>query len=169
MKAVIRDVWRVSILQAGPQAFPRSWGLLAAVTLVYLLSDLLVALAQGYALPASLRQTVMDTGLQALLLAAFLSAKLLLPRLNQALSAWLGAGVLLNLASLPLALGYRLLPVKSADAWLAVPLLLWLAWSIMVLTHILRQALDAGPITAFVAAAVCVLVSQWTLASLFPL
>ena len=70
MKAVIRDVWRVSILQAGPQAFPRSWGLLAAVTLVYLLSDLLVALAQGYALPASLRQTVMDTGLQALLLAA---------------------------------------------------------------------------------------------------
>lgn len=169
MKAVVRNVWRVLLLKVGPAALPRSWTLLAGVTLAYLATDVLGAWLYGYAPVPAVQQSAMDVGLQVLLLAALLSAKFLLPRLNRALTAWLGAGVILNLVGLPLDAGFRLLPKESAELWLAVPYLMLLAWSIMVLAWILREALDTNVFTAFVAAIACVLATTQIIGSLFPL
>lgn len=169
MKAVVRDVWHVLLLKAGLSAFPHSWRLLSGVALAYLATDVLGAWTYGYAPVPALQQSVMDAGLQVLLLAAMLGSKLLLSRLNRTLTAWLGAGVILNLAGLPLDLASRLLPQQSAGLWLAVPYLMLMAWSIMVLAWILRQALDTDIITAFVAAIACVLATTQIIGSLFPL
>ncbi len=169
MKAVVRNVWRVLLLKAGPSAFPHSLSLLSAAALAYLATDVLGAWLYGYAPVPALQQSVMDAGLQVLLLAALLSPKLQLARLNRALTAWFGAGVILNLVGLPLDLGFRLLPQQTAELWMAVPYLMLMAWSIMVLAWILRQALDADIFTAFVAAIACVLATTQIVGSLFPL
>lgn len=169
MKDILRDVWRVLLLKADLSVFPHSWRLLSGVALAYLATDVLGAWMYGYAPEPALQQSVMDAGLQVLLLAAMLSSKLLLSRLNRTLIAWLSTGVILNIVGLPLDLASRLLPQQAAELWMAVPYLMLMAWSIMVLAWILRQALDTDIFTAFVASIACVLATTQIIGSLFPL
>ena len=169
MKAVIRNIWRVFLLQAGPRVFPRSWPLLAGVALSFLSSDTLSYWVQGYAGVEAFKCSVMELGLQVLLVALFLSAKHLLLRMGPTLIAWLGAGIILNLLSLPLALAERLLSPEVAGLALPIPSLMLMAWSIMVLAYIFQNALDTGPISSFGNSCVCVLATLVTLDALFPL
>lgn len=168
MKAVIRDVWRVFLLKAGPRVFPRSWPLLAGIAALFLVTDVLSYWLQSHALRQALEQSVMEMGLQVLLVALFLAAKQRLIGMNPALIAWFGAGIILNLLSLPLALGDRLLPAATAAWLLPVPSVLLVTWSIMVLSYIFQDALDIGPINSFGTSCVCVLATIVTLSELFP-
>jgi len=167
MKAFVRTCWELLLLKSAPNAFPKSWTLLALFAAAYFLTDALVALAQGFRAMPLLLQTAFDTGLQALFFGALLTVKWLLPRFNQALTAWYGVGTIFNLLFLPVALLTLLLPAQST--LLLVPVLLLLAWSVAVLANILRPSLNIGPAFALVIAAVCVFVNQVTLESLFPL
>ncbi len=169
MKAVIRNVWRVFLLKSGPRAFPRSWPLLAGVAALFLASDTLSYWIQGYAAWQALECSVMEMGLQVLLVALFLSVKHLLLRMNPTLIAWLGAGIILNLLSLPLALSERLLSPQTAELVLSIPSLMLMAWSIMVLAYIFQNALETGPFSSFGNSCVCVLATLVTLDALFPL
>jgi hypothetical protein len=167
MKAAVKTWCELMFFRSAPRALPRSWALLALAAAAYFVTDLLADFTQGFRSEPLFLQTVFETGLQALFFGALLGVKWLLPRFNQALGAWYGAGAIFNLLLLPLALLAPKLPADSPI--LLVPELLILAWSVAVLAHILRPALDIGPAFALVIAAVCLLVDQVVLGSLFPL
>lgn len=167
MKAVLRTWRELLLFRSAPRALPKSWTLLASAAAVYLFTDALADFAQGFRSEPLLLQSVFDTGLQALFFGALLGVKWLLPRFNQALSAWYGVGAILNLLLLPLALLALKLPADSP--FLLVPELLLLAWSVAVLAHILRPALDIGPASALVIAAACMVINLVVLGALFPL
>ncbi|HSC48194.1 MAG TPA: hypothetical protein VLG68_08910 [Gammaproteobacteria bacterium] len=167
MKAFARTCWELLLLRSAPNAFPKSWTLLALFAAAYFLTDALVALAQGFRATPLLLQTVFDTGLQALFFGALLGVKWLLPRFNQALTAWYGVGTIFNLLFLPVALLSLLLP--NQFTLLLVPFVLLLAWNVAVLAHILRPSLNIGPAFALVIAAFCMVVNLIVVGSLFPL
>jgi len=169
VKAIARACWQIFLLRSGPQAFPRSWFLLAIAALAYFLTDAVLALAQGFAALPLLLQSSLDTGFQVLIFAVLLAAKAVLPRLVQTLSAWYGAGSIINILSLPLAVADRLLPEHAAQIYLALPFLLLVAWTMMVMAHVLRHALGIGLAFGLIIAAVCVLANQVVLQALFPL
>jgi hypothetical protein len=169
VKAIARACWEIFLLRSGPQAFPRSWLLLGMLALAYFITDAMLALVQGYGTLPLLLQTSFDTGLQVVIFAVLLATKSVLPRLVQTLSAWYGAASLMNILSLPVAVADRLLPEHAAQVYLALPFLLLLAWTMMVMAHVLRHALGIGLAFGLIIAAVCTLANQVILQSLFPL
>lgn len=168
MKAIARACWDVFLLRSGPQTFPRSWTLLGLISAVYLLSDALLFLAQGVTGTGVVLQTVFDFGLQVAFFALVLAAKFLTSRLRQALTAWLGAGVILNLISMPPALALLFIHADWAQNLLLIPVYAIIAWSIAVMTQVLRHALDIGLIFGLIIAAVYTFVSLVIFQGLFP-
>lgn len=156
------------LLRSGPQTFPRSWMLLGLISTVYLLTDALLFLAQGVTGSGVLLQTAFDFGLQVLFFALVLAAKFLTQRLRQTLAAWLGAGVILNLVSLPPALALLFIHAEWAQNLLLIPAYATVAWSMAVLTQVLRHALDIGLIFGLFIAAVYTFVSLVLFQALFP-
>ncbi len=169
MKAIARACWEIFLLRSGPQAFPRSWLLLAMLALVYFITDAVQALVEGFRMLPLLAQTTFDTGLQVVIFVVLLATKSMLPRLNQSLSAWFGAASLINLLFLPVDVADRFLPEQYSQIYLALPFMLLVAWTMMVLAHVLRHALGIGLAFALIIAAVCVLANQVVLQALFPL
>jgi hypothetical protein len=168
VKAIARACWGIFLLRSGPQAFPRSWILLALISIAYLLTDGLLFVAQGVTGAGIVIQTAFDFGLQVLFFAAVLAAKFVLPRLNQTLSAWLGAGVILNLLSLPPAFALLFVTAHWAQDLLLIPVFLSIGWSMAVMTQVLRHALSIGPIFGLVIAAVYTFASIVIFQGLFP-
>ena len=168
MKAIVRACWDVFLLRSGPQLFPRSWMLFGMVSAVFLASDALTFLAQGLGAMATLQETVFDFGLQLLFFALLLGAQFRLPRLWQTLTAWFGAGVYLNLCAIPPNLGDFLSRAEWAkDLWFVVSCLV-VAWTMAVMTSILRHALEIGLVFGLIIAAVYTFASTVIFAGLFP-
>ncbi|HEV2212695.1 MAG TPA: hypothetical protein VGS99_05040 [Gammaproteobacteria bacterium] len=176
MKAGIRACWDILLLRRPPQIFPKSWLLFGAFLEVYFGTDFLTFLAQGIDVLPALRMTVVDTGLSLSFLTLLMFANFVPQRLNQVFSAWLGAGILLNLISIP---------VSVVDALSRVPLLsdftfflnvLILAWTMAVMAHILRHSLQFRPVLGLdlslgfglVIAGVYVIVDMTIFYTLFP-
>lgn len=168
MKAIARACWGIFLLRSGPQAFPRSWILLGLISAAYLVTDALLFLAQGVTGLGVFIQTAFDFGLQVLFFAAVLAAKFVLPRLNQTLSAWFGAGVILNLLSLPAAFALLKTTTPWAQDVLLIPVFLVIGWGMAVMTQVLRHALAVGPLFGLVIAAVYTFASIVIFQGLFP-
>lgn len=168
MKAIARACWDVFLLRSGPQVFPRSWTLLGLVSAAFVVTDLLTFLAQGLAPLAMLQETVFDFGLQVLFFTLVLGAQFRLPRLRQTLTAWFGASVFLNLCDIAPNLGDYLSTAEWAkDLWFVVSCMV-VAWTMAVMSQVLRHALGIGLVFGLVIAAVYTFVSTVIFAGLFP-
>jgi len=168
VKAIVRTCWQVFLLKGAPQVFPKSWLLFGMVLGAYLATDALTFLAEGITGLSLLEQTLFDTGLQVLFFALLLQVKSLLPRLNQTLQAWLGAGVFINLLSMPLNLADRFTHGTAGETFLFVLVVLLSSWGILVMAHVLRHSLEIGLAFGFVISVVYFFGSAMVMQSLFP-
>lgn len=130
----------IALLRAGPQHLPASVFLLILCLFGHALVGLLlglVSLPVAGALLSALSGTVLVVALvQGLLIAARRKARFL-----QSATALLGAETLLGIAALPVMLWFY----NSADRALPSLLsLLLLVWSLAIIAHILRQALESS-------------------------
>ncbi|MGE5624596.1 MAG: hypothetical protein ACM3ZT_03510 [Bacillota bacterium] len=169
MKAVLLSFLDVFLLRAGPQAFPRSRVLLTVCLLAYLLTDVVVDWLQGYSAVPMVLGSVFDCGYWLLAFTLTLGAWSVLPRLEQTLSAWFGAGLLFNIIDLPLAGIARLFPNPDVQAWLNLPVFLLILWSMAVMAHLLHDALRSHYALAVVVAAVTGTINILLSLYLFPL
>lgn len=168
MKAVFLSCLDVLLLRAGPQVFPRSRLFLALMLLAYLLTDALLNCLEGYSALPMLVEAVFDTGIWVLCFVLALAGWSVLPRLEQTLTAWFGAGILFNLIQLPMELALYLLPNLDIRDWLPVPVFMLCLWTMMVMANLLRHALRANYVVAVVIAVISVLANIILTSSLFP-
>lgn len=131
----------ICLFRKGPQDVPASIGLLKICMLGYALSNVLVLLLNTPAEVAIL-QVVVDL----VLLVGFLYLALRWcqhpRRFTQTLSALAGIGMLMSVLALPLMIW---IVGQDADGDIVLPSLFLLgliAWSIAIMAHILRYALD---------------------------
>ena len=148
--------------------FPRSRLLFLLVLAPYFLTDMLDDWLQGYSLTPNLLQSFFDTGSWLLLLTLLLGICSVLPRLLQTLTAWYGAGVLLNFVSLPVLAAAMVFTGSDAQLWFALAGILLAVWSIMVLANLLHHALRAGYAIALVLAVICVSFNMVVSLNMFP-
>jgi hypothetical protein len=176
VKAVVRACWDILFLRRPPQVFPKSWALFSAVLAVYLVSDSLTFFSQKIFGLQALQETVFDTCLQLAFFGLLLASRFALQKLNQTLTAWLGAGIIINLVSLPANAAALVFTSDAAQPFLLVPQVLITAWGMAVMAHILRHTLDFRPlfgldlglIYGLVIAAVYVIVQFLMFSALFP-
>ena len=141
---------------------------MGVVSAAFLLTDALSFLAQGLGLLAMLEETIFDFGLQALFFVLLLAAAFRPQRLLQTLTAWFGASVFLNLLSVAPNLGDFLSKAEWAkDAWFVVGCMV-VAWTMAMMTQVLRHALDISLVFGLIIAAVYTFASTVIFASLFP-
>lgn len=137
----------ICLLRAGPQDLPAAPRFLALVLAGYFLVDVLIS-RLSFPLGAAFAVSLLDM----LLLAAFAQIVLRIAskpeRFNQTLAALAGSGQLLGLLALPLIHGLAAAQASGEPAaglafgWLAV-----LIWSLLVIGHILRHALNVSLMT----------------------
>lgn len=142
MLALIHYFIELCLLRRAPQDLPASLALLQVLSLVYLAVGVLVGAVTGQGPGIALAQTLVDIAVLLGLLYAGLRWRGRLPRFLQAASALVGSGALLSLLVLiPLGLA-----PGGEDAGLtgfaALLFLALLAWSLVVMGHILRHTLD---------------------------
>ncbi|RMG27797.1 MAG: hypothetical protein D6721_09760 [Gammaproteobacteria bacterium] len=132
----------IALFRAGPQDLPASRSLVPLTLALYLLVDFL----QARYLAGWVRRGVV-VGLDALLLGAFVQSLLLwkrkIARLRQTLGALYGTGAVVGLAGLPLV--DRMWDAEAAGRGgfgMSLLVLAYMAWAILVVAHVLRQALE---------------------------
>ena len=158
----------VCLHKAGPADLPAKPGFLGLVLAGYVLVDILISrinFTPGIAVAVSL--------LDALLLATFVQLVLRIrakpERFNQTLAAMAGTGLLLGLLAVPVIQG--LSAAQLADQAASGLALLWLAiliWSLLILGHILRHALEVKLATGIGIGVLYSLLSVMIVRSLFP-
>ncbi|WJW75234.1 hypothetical protein QVG61_12195 [Thiohalobacter sp. IOR34] len=168
MTALFQTLLQICLLRAGPQRLPASGLLLGAGLLAYLLLDLISGLAY-LSLSRSLGAAVLDS----LILAAFVQLCLRLvghpERFLQTLSAVFGCWLLLGILALPLTFALAAAPENGGGlGGLLLMLLVLLVWSLSVLGHILRHALEVPLAVGIGISLGYFLVSQFILEALFP-
>ena len=168
MKAIALASWDIFLLRPGPARFPRSWPLFALMVLAYFLTDLPSMLTQG-GWVESLEQSAVDTVSWLAFLAVVFGSKSMMPRFNQAASAWLGAATIVNVLELPVAYGYSVLHGSPWEPYLAIPFLALAAWSVMIMGYVLHRALETGLLLSLAVAVVCVVANIMLLQYLFPI
>lgn len=142
MQALIQFFIELCLLRRAPQDLPASVILVRFLILVYLGVGVLLGAATGQGLWEALAQTLVDAALLVGLLYGGLRWLGRRARFEQSASALLGSGAVLNLLVLvPLGLasggGDSQLTGVAAVLFLAL-----LAWSLVVMGHILRHTLD---------------------------
>ena len=161
MRALFELFLDICLLRKGPQDIPTSMALLKLCLLGYGLSGLLVLLLSTPA-PVAILQILLDLGLLAGLLYLALLLRRHPQRFEQTLSALTGTGTLMGLLALPVMVW---IVQQSPDGDIALPSLLLLglmAWSIAIMAHILRHALNT-PIWAGALYALGYTFLSWTL------
>ncbi len=139
MSTLLRHFRALVLLRIGPQDMPDSAALLGVLLAVNLLLHTLLGLEVFPEVWRALVAELMDLGLAAALLFAALQVRGHSGRWRQTYIALLGMGALFGMA----ALVYRLLALALGLEPLAALLdLLMLFWSLLVMGHILRQALE---------------------------
>lgn len=144
MKRVLHLFVDILLLRAGPQDVPASPALLMLAMLASVATSLLLTLESFSGGDAALRVTV-ELGLSALLLVALLAFHGHRARFVQSFTAICGTGAILGLVAWPLFGIVLSRPTEDNLAVLSL-LMLWLlfGWSIVVVGHILRHALEIG-------------------------
>lgn len=142
MLPLLKWFWGICLLRVAPQDLPTSQMLMTASLLCYFLVSLLVAwlqLTSAVFVPAALLDTAC--------LVAFTVAALWVPsfmhRFTQTLTALAGSGAILGVVALPVLLWQK--QIGGADTGFTLPtllILLWTAWNIVVVGHVLRHALS---------------------------
>jgi len=158
--ALFRVLFEIASLRSGPQVLPASTLLFGLVAGGYLLAKLVVLTLASPDVPRPLLVAGFDLALDAAVLWAILRLADRQARFVQSLTALYGVGILLNAALLPGALLAR----HGGGPLVTLGLLLALvvfAWSIVVIGHVLRHALELG------AAPALALAVGWTLLSVF--
>ncbi len=141
MRALFDLFLDICLLRRGPQDVPAGMALLKLCLLGYGLSGLVLLLLSTPA-PVAILQILLDLVLLAGLLHLALLARRHSRRFEQTLSALTGTGTLMGLLTLPVML-WIVRQGPDGDTQLPSLLLLALmAWSIAVMAHILRHALD---------------------------
>ncbi|HHQ40904.1 MAG TPA: hypothetical protein ENK20_01260 [Chromatiales bacterium] len=169
MGGVLRRLVDVVLLRAGPQALPASRTLAAGCVTAYVAVG--VAVLGARMGPAkALAEGILD----AAMLAAFAWGLLRLRgwpnRFLQTYTALTGTGALLGLlAWAPMAAAWRAEQLGGeVPAVLGVALLGLVAWTLLVIAHILRHALELPLLATTAMALAYVLFSWWVLALVFP-
>lgn len=165
--AIVRSSWEVLLLRSGPQVFPRSHVVLYGAMLAYLGCDAFVDWVQGYDLISVALQSVLETCMWVVAYTVLLAVKAALPRLDQTLTAWFGASTLIILIFLPIAIAGRFLTAPVAQIPILLLELLLLAWTMLVMAHLLRHALRIDLAFGFVIGAVFVWADQQILSTTF--
>ena len=161
MRALFELFLDICLFRKGPQDLPAGMALLKLCLLGYGLSGLVVLLLSTPA-PVAILQVLLDLVLLAGLLHLALLARRHPRRFEQTLSALTGTGTLMGLLALPVMLW---IVRQGADGDIQLPSLLLLAlmaWSIAIMTHILRLALDV-PVWAGALGALGYTFLSWTL------
>ena len=152
MQALLRLFWEIALWRRGPRDVPASWPLLAFTAGAYFVMSA-VQLRLTDAPEHSLTFAFADLGLTALVFWACVAVARRPHRFLQTLTAVLGASVVLALPMLALQLLGREVgpngPVALLLQLISLPLL---AWYLLVLGQIIRQALDAPLLTGLAVA-----------------
>ncbi|MBI1194338.1 MAG: hypothetical protein GC138_00625 [Gammaproteobacteria bacterium] len=145
MNALIRRIFDICLLRAGPQDLPDSSFLLRFALIGYILSGLLIA-SNNQDLGTAALLVAVDVALITCLLFMLLWARGLNHRYRQTLTAVLGTGIVLELVSWPILSwqSYNIAQPGVTNSLMFSSLLLWawLFWNILVLGHILRNTLS---------------------------
>lgn len=131
----------VCLLRRRPQDLPHSLFLLKLTLAAYAAANIGLAainLAPGPAVAAG----VLDTVLLVAVTMVLLQLRRLPRRLPQTLTALAGSGALLNLLAAPVMLWLAALPEPAREGLPALLILGLVVWSLAVMAHILRHALD---------------------------
>jgi len=145
MSTLMRRFFDICLLRAGPEDLPNSRFLLQATLLGYMLSGLLIASTNQDLWTATLLVAI-DTALLSGLLFMLLWANGLMRRYNQALTAVLGTGFIMELISWPILVwqGHNVVQPGVTNSLMFSSLLLWgwLFWNLLVLGHIVRNTVS---------------------------
>lgn len=156
MLPLLKMFWGICLLRVPPQDLPASRRLLASSMLIYFALSFAVAgiqLASRLALPAA----VLDTAFLSLVTFVMLWVRSYLPRYTQTLTALTGSGAILGAIALPVLLWQQQATAGNAEPAFTLPsllLLLWTAWNIVVIGHVLRHALSTMFVVGIVLAVV---------------
>ena len=140
---IFREFFSICLLQSKPQDLPVSNNLLSLCLVIYTAENVLLAqhkVTLFKAVAASLLETLLVTVITLVILGLSNRAA----RWRQTLTALIGTGCIMGLVALPIFYGSIL---AGTDALRAIIFLLYavlLVWNIMVMSHILRHALDTS-------------------------
>jgi hypothetical protein len=129
-------------LKAGPADMPASDKLLKSTLLAYFLLGIVISRIDS-AWDVSIISSLADTLFMMAAIGIMLHLKGLSTRYQQTVMALAGAGIILDLIGLPLMLWLN--NIDKLEQGTSIALLLMIAlmfWSLMVIAHIFRQALD---------------------------
>lgn len=135
-------------LKAGPMDMPSSSNSLKLTLLVYFLIGIMISrIETGW--DASVLTSLTDTLFMIIAIKLVLHFKGLQPRYLQTLTALAGSGIILNLMGYPLVIWLNQSDKLEQGTSIAMLFLVGLMfWSLMVIAHIFRQALDIKAVTA---------------------
>ena len=155
-------------LRAAPQDGPASAFIFGLALTCYAMVSVLV-MSGNYGILAGTRIALTELVLLVVCVAALLYLQDKTARINQTLTAITGAGSLLGIVALPLALlftpipGNDPLPFVISVAWLSL-----LLWNLVVSAHIMRHALSTGFAVGFAVSFLYMLISTQIVTTLFP-
>lgn len=169
MIALIRPFFEIIFLRQGPQDLPASRVLLALCVLCYLLLAMVVA-TQFYGFQQAVLQSVLEVSLLAALVYLSLLLRGVAARFLQTITAFLGAGVLLGLLTLPLVFSIsdsepntqEQIPVLATLTYLLI-----LGWLLGVYGHILRHAMNFRSLAPGIALAMMLIIFSAAASELF--
>jgi hypothetical protein len=169
MKAIVRTCWDICLLRKGPQIFPRSWILFVAMLMVYIVADAILSLAQGMHGLQIVYQILFDCALLAIFFALVLGLWNRLERYNQTAVALFGSGAIILLAAVPVSYAASVPNYVLVQGAAQVLIYAILAWSILVIGHVIRHALDTGLLTGIFIAGAYTVLNFVLFAVLFPM
>lgn len=138
----VKTFWEICILQAAPQDLPTSRSLLLFSLAVYFAINLFSGWLQISA-PLALPAALADTVLLVVLTRVMLWVRSFDARFVQTLTALAGSGAVMGLIATPIL--YWQHYAGGAEGEFTLPsllLLLWMAWSVVVMGHVLRHAMS---------------------------
>lgn len=138
MNDLIRYFWGLCLLRLTPAGLPQSPWLMQSMLVLNLVVNGALGMGVFGALWPALLAAVIEVALSAGLLFAGLQVRGRAQRWLQSYTALLGAGVVLGV----IALLYRSLFAMLGLGAAVVPDLLLFVWSLLVMAHVLRHALD---------------------------
>lgn len=168
MQVLLQLFVQICLLRKGPQDLPASTFLLQLCIAVYVLSGGILLASEIVVLKALL-QAMVEAGLLLLFLFALLRVFEKSSRFLQTATAAFGCGAVMTVLTLPILFWAQTLKDSGQDMELASFLLLGLlAWSFVVLGHILRLALNRARFTGMALAFFYMIASYQIMFRLFP-
>lgn len=156
MLPLLNQFWGICLLRVAPQDLPTSRSLMGMSLFFYFAVSLSVGwvqLAPNLAFPAAL----LDTAFLAAMTGAVLWVRSYLHRYTQTFTALAGSGALMGIVALPVLAWQQQSGTTPPDSGFTLPsllLLLWTAWNIVVVGHVLRHALSTMFVVGIVVAVV---------------